>query len=318
MNITKNIFFSLFIFYSFFFNTSQSTEVNMLTGSEFRDCSDCPQMVVIPPGKFSMGSDRKEQMRDNELRPEGPIRNISISKYFAVGKYEITYSEYERFVSQTGHESINSCSVWGSRTTDSRYNWMDPGLGQKPKPDEPVVCINWHDAKAYTSWLSNYTGKSYRLLTEAEWEYIAKSGSSELWPWGSDAEEICKYGNVYDETGVNERRSASKDNSGAQVAPCNDGYELVAPVGKFLPNKFGLYDTIGNVWEWTEDCSVKFYDTSNLDGSDFQVSGKCDKRSVRSGSWRSRLSRHRPSFRGRDPAEIAYFHFGLRIARDVN
>ena len=173
-------------------------------------------------------------------------------------------------------------------------------------------------AKAYTLWLAGHTGVKYRMLTEAEWEYAAKSGSTAVWPWGDEETQICQYGNVFDQSGLTDPRSKIGTNAAATAVACDDGFQTVAPVGQFAPNAFGLYDTIGNVWEWTEDCSVTLYADEPVDGSAWQAPGVCEKRAVRRGSWRTRVSRHRPTFRGRDPANFAYFMFGFRLARDLN
>ena len=297
---------------------AQAETVSLEPGAVFRDCADCPEMVVIPPGTFQMGSDHMEQMRDDELRPEGPIRMINIPRPFAAGRFEITKADYTRFVSATGYAPVDLCVSWAGRDPVEGVHWLDPGLGRPPADNEPVVCVTWRDSKAYVDWLAEDTGQPYRLLTEAEWEFVSKAGSKAIWPWGTDGSRICEYGNVFDESGLREPRSVLNSNASATAAQCDDGYMLVAPVGQYAPNAFGLYDTIGNVWEWTEDCSPILYAEAPLNGAAYQVSGICEKRAVRSGSWRTRLSRHRPTFRGRDPENLGYYMFGLRVARDIN
>lgn len=287
-------------------------------GATFRDCSDCPEMVVIPAGSFEMGSEFLNQMRDNEMRPEGPIHTVTIAKPFAAGKFEVTHAQYAQFVEETGYTPATSCVTWEGRDPLDNVNWTDPKIGPLPKDDEPVVCVSWNDARSYTAWLAGKTGQPYRLLSEAEWEYVAKAGSDAAWPWGDDVSDICDYGNVFDQTGKTEPRSAQNDNASARAAACDDGYMLVAPVGQFKPNAFGLYDTIGNVWEWVQDCSIEYYEVEPADGSAYESPNICEKRAVRSGSWRSRVSRQRTTFRGRDPADLAYYMFGLRLARDLN
>ena len=292
--------------------------VSLSPGAVFRDCETCPEMVVIPSGVFQMGSDHLEQMRDNELRPEGPVRTVTISKPFAAGRFEITKEHFTRFVEDTGHTTADKCVSWGGRNPVDGVTWLDPGLGRPPADNEPVVCVTWRDTKAYVEWLAQESGQPYRLLSEAEWEFAAKAGSNATWPWGEDASLVCKYGNVFDDSGLKEPRSTLNSNASATAAQCDDGFMMVAPVGQFAPNAFGLYDTVGNVWEWTEDCSPMLYPDEPIDGSAYQVTGVCDKRAVRSGSWRTRLSRHRPTFRGRDPEDLAYYMFGFRVARDLN
>lgn len=292
--------------------------LSLSPGATFRDCADCPEMVIIPGGSFQMGSDRKEQMRDNELRPEGPIRSVTIAKPFAAGRFEVTNAEYAAFVEATGYSATNGCVTSGGRYAVDGVNWRSPGIGTDVADDEPVVCVDWNDAKAYTLWLAGHTGLPYRMLTEAEWEYAAKAGSTSVWPWGDDENQICQYGNVFDISGLGDPRSKIGTNAAATAADCDDGFQTIAPVGQLKPNAFGLYDTIGNVWEWNEDCSVMLYADEPVDGSAYQAPGVCEKRAVRSGSWRTRVSRHRPTFRGRDPADLAYFMFGFRLARDVN
>lgn len=298
--------------------SASAQSVNLTPGSILSDCADCPEVVVVPPGTFTMGSDHMEPMRDNELRPEGPIREVTITEPFAVGRFEITHAQFAMFIEDAGYTPTDACVTWGGRDPVDGVNWQDPRLGVDPRPNDPVVCVDWNDAKAYTSWLAERTGQPYRLLTEAEWEYVAKAGAATVWPWGEDPDQICTYGNVFDQTGLTEPRSLTNANAAAQAANCDDGVMLVAEVGQYKPNAFGLYDTIGNVWEWVEDCSLMLYTDGPLDGSAYQSVGACEKRAVRSGSWRSRISRHRPSFRGRDPADLAYYIFGFRIARDLN
>lgn len=308
----------LWVFAPLAMSSAIADQLSLEAGAVIRDCADCPELVVIPPGSFQMGSDHMEQMRDDELRPEGPIRTVSIEQPFAAGRFEVTNAEYATFVAATGYVPTNACVTWGGRDPVDGVNWTDPRIGPDPASNDPVVCVDWNDAKAYTLWLAGKTGQRYRLLTEAEWEYAAKAGSDAVWPWGEDERRICEYGNVFDQSGLDEPRSRSNSNAAARAASCDDGYMLVAPVGQFKPNTFGLYDMIGNVWEWTEDCSLMLYLDGPIDGSAYQAVGACEKRAVRSGSWRSRISRHRPTFRGRDPAGLAYYIFGFRVARDLN
>lgn len=283
-------------------------------GQAFRDCPTCPEMVRISPGTFQMGSDRVEDMRGGELRPEGPIRTVTIKRPFALGKFEVTNAEWKLFIAATNHRPSPVCNAWRGREVEAVMDWRDPGHSAPPRDNEPVVCVSWYDAKAYVVWLSGVTGKRYRLPTEAEWEYAAKAGATTTWPWGENADEACKYENTYD---LDSRDALPAGRTVAwDPTNCRDGFGEVAPVGAFPANAFGLHDMLGNVWEWNEDCSPKLYQAKPDDGSAYQAPTLCDMRSVRGGSWQTRQSRHRPTFRGRDPETRASHIFGFRVARD--
>ena len=193
-------------------------------GSVFRDCVQCPEMVVVPAGSFVMGSPSSEAGRNDD---EGPQRRVTIGSAFAVGKHEVTRGEYGRFVSETGHSSGDSCWVFDGKWKErSGYSWKDPGFDQSN--DHPVACVSWNDAKRYVRWLSGKTGERYRLLSEAEWEYAARAGTTGPYHTGGTI-------------------SAGQANYGRN----NDG---TVPVGRYGSNGFGLHDMHGNVWEWVEDC----------------------------------------------------------------
>jgi formylglycine-generating enzyme required for sulfatase activity len=285
-------------------------------GERFRDCPQCPEMVVIPNGTFRMGSDQLDAMRGGEMRSRGPIREVTIPAPIAVGRYEISNAEFAEFVGATSRPA-QACHATGTEQQRRLgLNWRDPGYDRLPAADEPVVCVYWFDAQAYVAWLSKRTGKSYRLLSEAEWEYAANGGATTTWPWGDDAQAICSHGNVLDQDGLRLLPPGASTTE-AMAAPCRDGYPGVAPVGRFKANGFGLHDMVGNVWEWVQDCSLTRYPDAPADGTAVEVAGSCDKRAVRGGSWRTRLDRQQTSFRGRDPEATAYDIFGFRVARDL-
>ncbi len=277
-------------------------------GTEFSDCEGCPKVVVIPRGQFEMGS-----LEGEEGRPEGPIHGVSIDYEFAVGKFEVTTGQFAEFVRETEYTQANNCIVWTDKWEALEdTNWSNPGFGRAPLENEPVSCVSWDDAKAYVAWLSGKSGKRYRLLSESEWEYVARAGTKTRFVWGDSAKEACSHVNLFDKSG----REAS--NLVYVPAECDDGFAFTAPVGSFEPNAFGLYDVIGNVWEWTEDCYTVPYPPNLTDGSSYQVEGICPRRSIRGGSWITTPSRQRPAFRGRDPEAVVFTPFGFRVARDLD
>jgi formylglycine-generating enzyme required for sulfatase activity len=210
---------------------------------EMRDCAECPAMVLVPAGEFTMGSPPDEPDRFND---EGPQRAVKIAAPFWVGKYEVTFGEWDACV-----------AAGGCRTKPNDWG----------RDNRPVVNLSWNDAKEYVGWLSQKTGKTYRLLSEAEWEYAARAGTKTPFslpaPGGSD------------------------DIAGKGLANCNGcgrASRKTAPAGSFKANEFGLYDTAGNVWEWVEDCWHDSYDGAPPHGSAW-VNYDCSMRVLRSGAW---------------------------------
>ena len=281
--------------------------VTLASGAVFADCSDCPEMVIIPPGTFVMGYDGGV----NDERYEGPPHPVTIDYSFALGRLEITNAQFGRFVAATGYQPGTDCRMWTGEGVEpvAGKDWRDPGYGRPPRDDEPVACVSWYDAKAYVAWLARTTGQAYRLPTEAEWEYVAHGGGQTAYSWGDDADAGCQVANYYDQ-------SASGLRPWPPVA-CNDGQRIVAPVGTLAPNAFGVHDIIGNVWEWAQDCYVMPYGPQPTDGSAYEVDGPCERRAVRGGAWHSRATWQRPTFRGRDTEDFVTQVFGIRVARDL-
>lgn len=279
-------------------------------GAVFRDCPDCPPMVVIPPGQFTMGSPETEPVRDAD---EGPQRIVTIPRAFAVAAYELTRGEFARFVAATGHVAARNCSVWtGARTERvAEKDWRDPNFPQAD--DHPVACRSWHDAQAYAAWLSARTGKTYRLLTEAEWGYAARAGAAGKYSFGEDADQLCAHGNIADD--------AAREAGGAPqwtYAACRDGYGLSAvPVGRFKPNAFGLYDMHGNVWEWVEDCHRPSYAGAPTDGSAV-VFPDCPARVDRGGGFFNNRGTNRSTERALYPPGATSVNIGVRLARTLD
>ena len=269
-------------------------------GQVFRDCSDCPEMVVIPAGNFRMGDLSGDGGKDAQ-----PVHDVTISKPFAAGKFEVTRGEFAAFADATGHGSGDGCFVYsGSEwSKDGSKNWRNPGYSQTGR--DPVACVNWDDAQAYIDWLSRKTEKRYRLLSEAEWEYAARAGTSTKYGFGNLESGLCVYGSGADQsTGFSWRNKS-----------CNDGYgDRTAPVGSFKANRFGLHDMHGNVWERVGDCWNVNYDSAPTDGSVWS-SGDCSRRVLRGGSWDSGSKDMRSAIRSLVNAGTRDFLSGFRLAR---
>jgi len=290
------------------------TQLSAATPNTIRDCAECPELVVVPRGRFMMGSDDGEAGRS-----EGPIHEVKI-RAFALASTEVTVAEFRKFVAATGYQVPVGCRVQADKIVkgervgwDDRRDagWQAPGFVAPISEDLPVVCVGHADARAYAAWLSRIAGKTYRLPSEAEWEYAARGGGRGIYSWGNNADLGCGYANTYDRSG---RRQLD---FGWSYVDCEDGYAELAPVARFKPNAFGLYDMIGNVWEWTADCYQETYDTTPRDGSAVTGDADCAKWTVRGGGWMTRPSRNRLTFRGRDPVDARYSYFGFRVARNL-
>jgi formylglycine-generating enzyme required for sulfatase activity len=275
----------------------------LAAGTVFRDCPACPQMKVLPSGAFLQGSVAGDP---GVQRFELPQHNVSIFRPFAAGIYDVTVGEYAQFVADTGYEA-HSCTIYdGSWHESSAVSWRNATDSQTPL--HPVTCVSWQDAKQYASWLSHRTGRSYRLPSASEWEYLARAGSTAPQPW-TDPHAACSYANVADQT-------ASQHYPGWTVQPCVDGYAQSSPVGAFAPNTFGLYDTLGNVFQWVDDCWADDYVGAPSDGS-ARIDGDCAQRELRGGSWFSRPDYVRASYRNRFPTDYRSTTVGFRLVRDI-
>ena len=243
------------------------------TAETFRDCDVCPRMVVVPAGRFLMGSADDEEGR---WRDEGPQLEIGVGVPFALGKFEVTREEFAAFASATGHEPDAGCVYWDSERMHEWYSWSDPGFTQTDR--HPVTCVNWQDATTYASWLSARTGQPYRLPSEAEWEYAARAGTLEPRFWGPRSDQACDYANVFDVT--------SKTSNGFRwdAHECDDGFAFTSPAGGFRPNGYGFHDMLGNVFEWVEACWSDSYGGAPSNGI-ARLDGDCTRRVLRGGSW---------------------------------
>ena len=256
----------------------------LIEAGPFKDCEECPLMVVVPSGSFRMGSPPGETGRyDNE----GPVHRVEIGEPFAVGMYEVTVGEFGRFVGETGYSSGDACHTYEGAGWQERTGrgWRNPGFAQTE--GHPVVCVNWHDAKAYVGWLTGKTAKEYRLLSESEWEYATRAGTTGQYHWGS-------------------RITSGRTNYG-------ENRRQTASVGSFSPNGFGLHNVHGNVWEWVEDCWHGSYEGAPRDGS----GGDCGTRVLRGGSWNSVPWNLRSAYRLRNTIGNRIDSVGFRIARTL-
>lgn len=269
----------------------------------FDDCSHaawCPTMIPVPAGTFTMGSPADEPGRFDD---EGPQRRLHIRR-FAVGKFPVTRGEWAAFVHDTKRAIVEAPCAYAPGPHPS---WQDIGFAQTD--DDPVVCITWGEAQEYARWLSARTGHHYRLLTEAEWEYAARGGSTTAFPWGAVADhEHANYG---------------MDACCGPRVLGRDAWANTSPVGSFPPNAFGLYDMHGNVFEWVQDCHAHSYAGLPSDGSAFETN-HCSQRVARGGvyadTWKLMRSAARNFAPPDDTQSIATYRsagFGLRVARDV-
>ena len=251
-----------------------------IAGETFQDCSQCPVMVVVPQGTFTMGSPASEEGRYDR---EGPQHQVTISNPFAAGKFEVTFREWDACVSEGG------CS---HRPHD--FGW---GRGNRP-----VVDVSWNDAQQYVSWLSRKTGEQYRLLSESEWEYVARAGTTGPYHFGS----------TFSPNLANYQYSGLDGTASVGSFPGK-----TVSVGSFPANRFGLHDVHGNVWEWVEDCWHENYQGAPQDGSAWITGGNCGLRVLRGGSWLDAPRNLRSADRNWSESGIRSFLSGFRVARTL-
>ena len=239
-----------------------------VAGASFRDCPDCPEMVVVPAGSFLMGSANDEAGHQLD---ESPRHEVRIGAPFAVGKFEVTFAEWDACVADGG------CN--GYRPDDQHW-------GRGPRP---VVDVSWEETKSYVDWLSRKTGSQYRLLTEAEWEYAARAGTTTLWSFGEGIDD-----------GI-----------------ANYAADKTVPVGSYKPNGFGLHDMHGNVWEWVQDCYAGSYRGAPGNGGAVSPPG-CEWRIIRGGGWNTATPENmRAAFRFKRVPGTGRDNVGLRVARSL-
>jgi formylglycine-generating enzyme required for sulfatase activity len=272
-------------------------------GEVFTDCADCPEMVVIPQGTFTMGSGRNEV--DEQGADEGPVREVAVAS-FAMGKYEVSRAQFESYVAANGPTG-SGCRLWNGPSSEvSANDWQSPGF--KQSASEPVVCVSWNDANGFVRWLGERTGQAYRLPSEAEWEYAARAGTTTRRYWGNGPAAACDFENVADES-VPFKAGWTKHN-------CPDGYIYTAPGGRFKPNAFGLYDMLANVVEWTADCANDSYDGAPRTGEPW-LKGDCSRRMLRGGAWLTAPRNTRSAARARNVTTVRADSVGFRVAKTL-
>jgi formylglycine-generating enzyme required for sulfatase activity len=246
-------------------------------GDSFQECAQaCPEMVVLPAGSFTMGN-------PNQIRMESPLHSVTLAKPSAVSKYELTFDDWEACIAGGG------CN--GYMPNDQPH-----GRGK-----QPVINVSWSDAHAYVAWFTKVTGKTYRLLSEAEYEYAARAGTTTVYPWGDDIKL-----------------------NGATMANCvgcggSKWDYKVAPVGSFPPNRFGLYDMVGNIWEWTEDCYHDSYNGAPANGSAWlgENGGDCSNRAMRGSTAFQNPPQLESAHRNKSVSDLRINTVGFRVARTL-
>lgn len=280
-----------------------------VTAQTLRDCTECPTMVTLPSGKFLMGTSISEITREKIAYKVAQPQHLVTIRSFALGQNSVTRGEFALFVKETGNDP-RGC--YFDRKKQEGLSWRNPGFAQNDQ--HPVVCVSYEDAQLYVQWLSKKTNKPYRLPTEAEWEYAARGGTNTTRYWGDGRERTCEFANVSDFTGADSlKRDKNKDD---QVFQCQDGYVYTAPVRSFPPNPFGLFDMLGNVGQWTEDCYNDSYQGAPTDGSAWR-SGDCGHRVLRGASWASVPGFVRSAHRDWDVPSFRGSFYGFRVAKTL-
>jgi formylglycine-generating enzyme required for sulfatase activity len=290
---------------------SISEECALTPKRSFKECQDCPEMVVVSAGEFLMGSSKDEIDQGLAAANEAPQHKVMLGQTIAVGRFEVTRDQYAAFVGATGHAGSGRCFTLEQNSPQERENrsFLMPGYAQQG--NHPAVCVSWWDAQAYVDWLTRITGKSYRLASEAEYEYAARAGSTARFGPSDNPTKLCRFANGADQSA---RAAGLPDD--ADYMACTDGYPYTAPVGSFAQNAFGLNDLIGNVWEWTADCFADDYSAAPADGAARTEAG-CSARAVRGGDWFSGAALLRPAVRATANPDSHYDDIGFRVVRTL-
>lgn len=299
----KRILFVATSLFSVF--TVQACAVDLKPGSEFQDCKDCPVMVILPRGDFIMGA-RKGDKPDYMYEQAAPLHKVTIDYDLAVGKYELTIGEYKKCIADKAC-SVPAYALKGfSCITSGKYKGacvkapsVDPSWDDDPR--RPVTEANWYQAQEYIEWLSKKTGHSYRLPSEAEWEYAARGGTDTRYWWGDEGKKgMANCGDCINNEFRNKYQSLN-----------------YLPVGLFPANPFGLYDVVGNANEWVEDCFIHGYKEAPVDGLARLKENDCPMRAARGGGGDFQKMQN-ISLARRVGGNILKSRFGFRIALTLN
>ncbi|MFB3803236.1 formylglycine-generating enzyme family protein [Pseudomonas sp. K1(2024)] len=259
-------------------------------GKVFKDCKDCPEMVVLPAGTFTMGTPDDELGRQPD---EGPLHEVTFKKAFAVSRFQVQNGEWKAYLRSSGYQVPNGDTRPGRECI--------AGKPRYPQGDkQPAVCLNFHEAEAYAAWLSKKTGHVYKVQSEAQREYAVRGGSSGPFPFPFDEGEeysIAKHANTY--------------------GP-KDGFSYTSPAGSYPPNPYGVYDGHGNVYEWTRDCYVDSYATAPTDGSPQTKSSECaDRRVIRGNDYTEAPIFSRSGNRNERSSTLRGDWLGFRVVREL-
>jgi formylglycine-generating enzyme required for sulfatase activity len=267
------------------------------------------KFVDIRGGTFEMGCSPEDPNCEDDERP---AHTVSI-KAFRIGKAEVTVGNFRRFVEATTYrtDAEREGHCWalggdGKWAEQAGRNWTNPGFTQSDR--HPVVCVSWNDATAYVQWLSQQGLGRFRLPSESEWEYVARSGRKGFYGFGDKVEILCDYANIADKT-------AAERLPFRTVGPCDDREMYTASVGGYRPNRYGIHDLHGNVWEWMEDCWHDSYTGAPSDGTPWLV-GDCARRVLRGGSWGDDPMLARSSYRDRNLTQIRGDNVGFRLVHE--
>lgn len=319
---------------------SACSTASMLSSPTVIENSMGMKFVLVPAGEFWMGSDESaaslakdypqyQQDRLTSLTDEAPVHRVRVSKAFFLGQHEVTVGQFSQFVQASGYvpESIaDGTGGYGDNRAydpatsargdafegrNPKYSWRNPGFAQGQ--DHPVLNVTWQDAVAMARWLSRHEGRIYRLPTEAEWEYACRAGSRTRYYSGNDPQSLSGIANTFDsDTALHWPQWQS------YALKAHDGYVFTAPVGSFAPNAFGLYDMLGNAWEWVSDRYDEDYYAHSpaQDPQGPQVGGSMRVR--RGGSWHTWSLYARCSYRNINTESSRYTLLGMRLLREVD